>query len=358
MRSGILRLALALGGFACAAAAVLNRPAGLEGTKNLLVFPPLGVFAGGMLAWLRFRPAKERSIAGITLAVFMLYALFELAFTLFVLGAQPGADPLRQLFPLVPWTQGMLVFAFVLLDPRPALWAGVAFTTGSLAVIAAYAGSHWADTDAARLNALGQALVLAPVFTVAMLRSVVVVSEALSAMRVETRMYASLALTDELTGLPNRRAALRALDQALAQQHRGSLAASVAMVDLDHFKDVNDRYGHDVGDDALRHAARLLLSLTRSTDTFTRWGGEEFLLVCSSKPPTDLAAVCERFRVALETSPVPGHGFRLTASLGGAHAKVDESAEDLLRRADAALYQAKHLGRNRAVLADGEPGST
>lgn len=276
--------------------------------------------------------------------------LTEIWFNLFVVNGS-ATEALRELFPLVSWIPGMIVLTFVLLEPRPALALATGFVATSAALMLGYGLTHASQVTSLEANSLAQAFVLGPAFCIVMLRVVVGLSAALSRAEVESRAFAGLALTDELTGLPNRRAAARALDHALAQVRRNEVGAAVVMIDLDHFKQVNDTLGHEAGDLALRHAARVLGGLARGSDTLCRWGGEEFLLVCSSHQPIDLAVVGERLRSALESSPVPELGVTLTASFGGAKANASEPAEALLQRADDALYQAKRDGRNRVVLA-------
>lgn len=346
-----MRVALAFGAVACGMAWLLNRPGGLEGAKNAMVFPALAVVASALLVLLLARPQSERRVALVTLAVFMGYTLLEVGFTLLVLGRDPAVDVLEALFPLIPWVAGMLLLCFLVLDGPAALALGSAYSVLSALLVVVYAGVHPGSVDARHLNALGQAFVLAPGFTVALLRAVVNTSRALAAAQFEAQRFAGLALSDELTGLFNRRAAVRALEQALAQQGRSGLAAWAVLVDLDHFKAANDRFGHDAGDAALRHVASVFRPLVRTSDTLARWGGEEFLLVCSAEPATDPALLCERFRAALERSVVPGRGISLTASFGVAIAAPHESAESVVHRADVALYEAKRAGRNRVVIA-------
>jgi len=350
-RTTALRVALAFGAVACAMAALLNRPPGLEGFKNAVVFPALAVIASALLVTLLARPRTERWVAMVTLTVFMGYTLLEIGFTLLVLGSDPALDILEALFPLIPWIAGMLLLCFLVLEAPRALGVGSAYAVLSALLVVAYAWVHRGAVDARLLNALAQAFVLAPGFTVALLRAVVNSSRALAAAQFEAQRFAGLALTDELTGLFNRRAAVRALEQALAQQRRSGLSAWAVLVDLDHFKLVNDKFGHDAGDDALRHVADVFRPLVRTSDTLARWGGEEFLLVCSAEPATDPALLCERFRAALERSVVPGRGISLTASFGVAIAAAHESAESVVHRADVALYEAKRAGRNRVVIA-------
>lgn len=154
--------------------------------------------------------------------------------------------------------------------------------------------------------------------------------------------------TDALTGLANRRAmdaALQALDKS------GQTYAALAL-DIDHFKRVNDTFGHDVGDDALRHVANLIAEGSRGGDLACRAGGEEFCLLL---PQADLATageVAERIRAKIETTPRAPFG-KLTISIGVACRGADApSADRILKRADERLYKAKANGRNRVVAAD------
>ncbi|GMV07981.1 MAG: hypothetical protein AMXMBFR53_42560 [Gemmatimonadota bacterium] len=164
-----------------------------------------------------------------------------------------------------------------------------------------------------------------------------------------------LALTDSLTGLANRRHFMERLEAEVERAQRYHRPLSVVLLDLDHFKKVNDTHGHAAGDEVLRGAARALRSVCRDVDIPARWGGEELALLL---PETDAAGariVAERVRERIQaqayTGP-SGGGFGVTASLGVATA--DESglsAEALLHASDKALYRAKDEGRNRVVLA-------
>jgi diguanylate cyclase len=160
------------------------------------------------------------------------------------------------------------------------------------------------------------------------------------------------ALEDQLTGLANRRRIDHELPAQLsAAQERGT-ALSVAAIDLDHFKAVNDRHGHGVGDDVLRAVARLLVANTRSTDLCARMGGEEFLVVFIGTPPAAALEICERLRQAIERYDwrVIAKGLNVTVSIGLCEIVDGDQVRPLLERADASLYAAKRAGRNRVVL--------
>jgi two-component system, cell cycle response regulator len=156
-----------------------------------------------------------------------------------------------------------------------------------------------------------------------------------------------LALTDELTGLDNRRAAERQLERLAAQAERSGRPLSGLLLDVDRFKAVNDTFGHVVGDEILAAVARELSGASRAADVVARWGGEEFLVLL---PDTDLERaqlVAERLRatVAAMETPLPALAGEVTVSIGVA--STTDSPRRLLVDADAALYQAKAAGRNR-----------
>ena len=151
---------------------------------------------------------------------------------------------------------------------------------------------------------------------------------------------------DPLTGLLNR----RGLDVALAR--RGDEPWSVLLVDLDHFKSINDRYGHAAGDEVLRATAAVLRGGVRTGDAVARTGGEEFLIAFPDTEPDEAARVGERIRDALARSPQPAlNGAIATASLGVADWPSDVSFATATAAADRALYAAKRGGRNRVVVA-------
>ena len=169
---------------------------------------------------------------------------------------------------------------------------------------------------------------------------------------VRNRALAEAAQRDALTGLPNR-GALPLLEPGLLRVTADDAPTAVLMLDVDHFKRVNDEHGHAAGDAALRQVAQRLQALLRRGDALLRWGGEEF---CLFLPGTDAAAgraVAEKLRAGLEAAPVAlpgGAPLPLTASLGVAELQPGEGLAAALGRADAALYQAKRGGRNRVAL--------
>jgi diguanylate cyclase len=162
-----------------------------------------------------------------------------------------------------------------------------------------------------------------------------------------------LAQLDELTGLLNRRYILKSLNAEMARAQRTSVACSVAIIDLDFFKRINDQFGHPVGDEALRTFAVTLLANLRIIDKLGRYGGEEFLLILPDTAKDQAARTLDRLRAIVSEVDwtAISAGMNLTMSAGICSVRQEDSADDILGRADAALYRAKDAGRNRVVAA-------
>lgn len=174
------------------------------------------------------------------------------------------------------------------------------------------------------------------------------------------RKLRTASLTDPLTGLPNRRHCMNRLEAEWKSTERTGVPFSVIMLDIDHFKSVNDNFGHDVGDDVLQATALAIKGALRGEDEVCRLGGEEFLVICRNAFEQDGTIVAERIRKAVESNVVPTPGFEraVTVSLGvaGTHPGV-ASLMDLLKSSDEAVYQAKNGGRNQVRTA-GAPAPT
>jgi diguanylate cyclase (GGDEF)-like protein len=160
----------------------------------------------------------------------------------------------------------------------------------------------------------------------------------------------SAALTDSLTGIPNRLYFDQQIDANLRAAQRYGVTFSMIMLDLDHFKQVNDQYGHSVGDRVLQEFSQIAKNQLRQTDQLARWGGEEFIIATSHTGLNQALALAERIRGA-----VADHDFvrvgSVTASIGVAEYRPGETAIALLERVDGALYRAKDNGRNRVEWA-------
>lgn len=162
-----------------------------------------------------------------------------------------------------------------------------------------------------------------------------------------------MATTDALTGLSNRRAFIDWAAREVSRCARYGDHFCVTLLDVDHFKQVNDRYGHAAGDSVLAAVSRLMSSIVRSCDVVARWGGEEFVVALPSTSLEGAMLVADRIRAALEVHPIAdpngGQVLTVTASFGVAELEAGETLEQVVDRADRAMYAAKSAGRNRVL---------
>ena len=171
------------------------------------------------------------------------------------------------------------------------------------------------------------------------------------ARRVERRLnqrLIELASTDPLTKLMNRLNGDTTLRREFSRVSRSGNHLSVILADIDHFKSINDRFGHPVGDDVLVGVARVMQDVVRENDSLCRWGGEEFLLILPDTTADDALILAERVRTAVGHAENPT-GEPVTLSAGIAGVRAEDTVESLIDRADAALYRAKEDGRNRVI---------
>lgn len=173
--------------------------------------------------------------------------------------------------------------------------------------------------------------------------------EMTASLSARSRNLERAALTDGLTGMQNRRYFDDALREYLGEFRRIDRPVGLMILDLDHFKRVNDTYGHDVGDEVLRSVAKCLKNMTRYHDVVARLGGEEFAIVAPNMDMELLKRFADRMRKAIASLPIDAGNTQLnvTSSVGLALWDREESAEDFYRRADKQLYEAKRQGRNR-----------
>ncbi|MEB3279512.1 MAG: GGDEF domain-containing protein [Lyngbya sp.] len=170
-------------------------------------------------------------------------------------------------------------------------------------------------------------------------------------MMIGQRLYQDLnnfANNDFLTNTLNRRAMQKYLKQEVSKSNRHHRKFSLILLDIDHFKLINDTYGHEGGDLVLKHISDRLRDNLRSYDFLSRWGGEEFLILLPETSLNEAVDVAERLRVAVENQPAANGSIPYTISLGvGTWERKNKSIEELIMAVDEALYQAKKQGRNR-----------
>lgn len=351
LKRRVYAIALSVAGFAAVVGDLLGTPLS---TRPFLgaCFGPVVTGTCLVMAWLLVtgRVSVRRIEAFLylsagTFLVFRVAALFFLS---------PYDASLRHLLAdFSPWTAPVYVFAFLALDTRTALRAAFLLYGALLLVAAGYVLHRGPATLVPQdFNALVQEFLLSSAFLIAILYFLARTKEQLARERAQRELMATIAHTDELTGLPNRRHILNACQRELDRIARDPRAFSVVLFDIDHFKRVNDTLGHPSGDAVLRRVARVVQGATRSGDEVGRFGGEEFLVLAYGADAQTARIVAERIRGALEVD-ASGELPAVTASFGAAEHHEAETLAQLLARADEALYQAKKTGRNRTVVADG-----
>jgi len=172
-------------------------------------------------------------------------------------------------------------------------------------------------------------------------------------LKIANQRIEELAQLDELTGMLNRRQIMKCLNEEMARAQRSNTPCSVAIIDLDFFKRINDQFGHPAGDEALRTFAISIFANIRTIDKLGRYGGEEFLLILPDTAKDQAVRTLDRLRSILsevDWTAISG-SFNLTMSAGICSVRQDDSTNDILARIDIALYRAKDAGRNRVVAA-------
>jgi diguanylate cyclase (GGDEF)-like protein len=309
--------------------------------ERWFAYPVLAAFLLGAAALLVWAPARIRWVEVVGFVV--LGAVWSTTAALQLLGTPDAAAAWLTLFP-GPFANLCLlvVLAHLWLDAR---WALVASLLAPALALTLGLVRFLPDDPAYAVDlagAMGYVLVLA-MLAFLMARS----KEALARSRAEASRLRELAHTDVLTGLPNRRRLMEALHGAV-QDRRADGRTAVVLFDLDHFKGVNDRYGHDIGDLVLQEITDVVLASLRPDAVFGRWGGEEFLVVVPHAGLDEGAAVAERLRGAIAAHPFSG-GLSMTASFGVSVVSGVDSVDAVLLRADRLLYVAKEQGRDLVV---------
>jgi diguanylate cyclase (GGDEF)-like protein len=170
----------------------------------------------------------------------------------------------------------------------------------------------------------------------------------------QKRKLEELSNTDPLTGVHNRRYFMQAAAAQITRVVRQKNEAYIVMLDLDHFKNVNDKYGHSAGDDVIKEAAAATAGMLRPYDLIARYGGEEFIMFIAEIDRPGVIQLAERIRTAISDTQIEAEGgcISVTASIGVASVEPGRRLEDTIELADKALYQAKEEGRNRVIIFD------
>ncbi len=344
----VLRVLLSIGTVMILVVWVMEVLEGVATSWDLWLEPLLALVVGGTTVAMVRWPQLDQRLRPVPVVAFNLYLVAALHLTLlFSTDAQQWYPMLTTLY-WVPLAYGC---AFVFLDLRAALVVCSLTACGIFVPMLAWAQRgqlpSWTYESGPLLVVIG----MSHVMYVLLLWAVVKLRDSHADARDSAERMRELAATDVLTGLPNRRAMLDTLTLALASTRIGDLPLAIALVDVDHFKDVNDRHGHAVGDAVLIHLGTHMRAQLRGSDTLARWGGEEFLICAPGTPLPAACEIAERVREAVAQGRAP-HGAALTVSLGVAVCRPGDDVDSLLLRADRALYRAKSEGRNRVITQD------
>ncbi len=325
--------------------------AGTTTAYERAIFPATTALCLGLLIALWRTPIAlvwvELSLfAGTALA--LLARLVEILFT-----PETALDPnhLAAFSDLLYWFPLVYVLAFLMFESRRRLLVGSLVFFAASVVLGLTHGIHeWlSHQGVSDIYLLGR-FYLANAAYIVLLMVSVRLNEQYVRVRTLAETMTRLAHTDALTRIANR----RELDETIAREvnraTRHSQPLSAILFDLDHFKQVNDTHGHEVGDAVLKEAARVAQGLLRLSDLLGRWGGEEFLVVAPQTDTAQAGELAERLRQAIAGCPLECVG-NITASFGVAEYHPPEPPEAWLKRADEALYAAKQGGRNRVATA-------
>lgn len=260
---------------------------------------------------------------------------------------------------LAPLQIGLVLWALWRPQPLAQRRGAWLFTVGAglqlllLAVRGMQAAAHAIPLDGLMRGTPMQSFVFMAAFVVVILTSLGFILMTKDRADADNRYFA---VHDELTGAANRRALTQALDRDVARAVRAGESYALMMLDIDHFKAVNDTHGHHAGDQVLCHVAAVLRARLRAQDLVGRYGGEEFMLLLPNTTLGGAAALAETLREVMEQTPClhEGRSIAVTVSIGvcGAHLENANGWDRLIQAADQALYRAKAAGRNRVECAD------
>ena len=337
-RRRVLGVIVPLGAVATLVALVLRpRSAGVLGTMDGWF---LGLLAG-CLALIGVTLRTTWASRAESWLVTLLYGSLAGRLLVGVAMAEPGASLNEFVPPFHHWLPIVVLVGYLILPSADALVRSALFLAVGAGAVIAWAVATWADPANATLRyALVEQYLVAHPICLALTHTVLRLRSAVAEGQLRLGKASSDARTDPLTGLANR----RGLQEAMQELELTGEGAGVALLDLDHFKALNDTHGHATGDTALVAVARALAEVLREGDVVGRWGGEEFLVLLR-QPEPDMEAVGERLRERVARVAV-AETLSITAWLGVTRAAPEEPLEDAIERADRALYAAKHAGRN------------
>ena len=353
------RVYLAIFGLVAVAAAVGatlgSSLSGIDWVETIFGYGLTG-FATILLFLTATRRISIKTLDGIVVTAAVI--LVPLRTVAFIIEIVPNGTLAQILAETSSWYATVFILVFVMLDRRKALFWSLLLYLELLVLGVTYLVHNSADIDPPTINLAFQSFVLANATYIALLLILTRTKEEYARSAHQRTQLATLAATDELTGIPNRRRFLSVCDQFVRDAQDTNEELTVIMLDIDHFKAVNDTHGHAMGDLVLKRVTALVAANARDSDVYGRIGGEEFAVLVTGSGMDVARVVAERLRSAIEadqSSDTP----RVTASLGVAEWEEGDTTNSLMERADRALYAAKTAGRNQVSVMYGSrlPGS-
>jgi diguanylate cyclase (GGDEF)-like protein len=338
-----------LGAFTMLVVWVMEARSGLITPWDRWLLPTAALIVAGSAMATMLRPLLEPPLRAVPVATFNLYLVVTLHATLaYTSGDWQRYEVLSNLY-WVPLGYGC---AFVFLSLRAALIVSGLTAAGVFEPLLRLALESRLPAWALESGPLLPQVALSHAMFVVLLTAVVRLRSSHDRAQAYVEAMRTLAGTDALTGLPNRRAMGERLERAIALSARTGQSLTVALIDVDRFKAINDRHGHAAGDAVLRQLGEAMRLQLRASDVVGRWGGEEFLLIAPGTPLAAAQELAERVRRAVAAQEF-AHGEPVSISIGLAPCRSADEISPLLQRADSALYRAKTRGRNRVeALAD------
>lgn len=335
---------LIVGASAALFSLALDRPLGESNPFDRAALPLLAALCASLAVVLYLR--KKCFLRFVERALYGVLALFFLVNAYYFTYVDDGPTASGELAELFVWIPSIYLLAYLIFGIRKGWVAAWAFYAALVAIgLPHILSGIRAGEDLERVHLFAQ-LYLSNAVLISLAFVLGYVTKVYQKAYARSEAMKQLANTDFLTGIANRRGLHDALVRATRglSRHDGSL--SLVLFDLDHFKRVNDVFGHETGDRVLKETARLIEGAVRSTDESGRWGGEEFLVLAPDTSPEQAIELALRLRQVIRSHRFEGVGS-LTASFGVSSLREEDTPEALLRRADAALYRAKARGRDR-----------
>lgn len=328
-------LATSTGGIACFIAASLAHLIDLPNPVDMRILPTLGLGLLLLFVTLWFKPALQPWVERIGWGFLTVYLITALSYQ--ILQHPLEATPLGV---RAYWFFFTYLLAFLIWSPLGGLFSSLA-VIGALSILTLWLGIETHSGNMQMIVSLVQLIVASIAYAF--------LHYSFAQLRPQYTRMRALAFTDPLTGYANRRRAEELLQQEVLRAERYGHPLTVVMFDLDHFKYINDEYGHAIGDAVLRGVTHAVSNDLRAVDHLTRWGGEEFLIIAPEVAHSRAAVFGERLRKRIAALRI-GSNVRPTASFGIACFRPGDTVDTLVERADQAMYQAKEQGRNRVEL--------